>query len=252
MDKEQYDLLYRLEERHWWYLGMREITSSLLSQHLKSARPARILDAGCGTGGMVRYLGRFGAVYGIDIASEAMEGCRKRGVAETVAGGSIERIPFASDTFDAVVSFDVLYHQAVVNDVTALAELNRVLRPGGLLLVRVPAYDWLRCTHDVVVHTRHRYSEGELERKLLAAGFQPRKLTYVNSLLFPIAAAKRLLEGTKRSVIADLEMPPAPINRLLLSALTLEASLVNRVSFPWGLSVVGVASKQRPANHEQS
>ncbi len=243
MDKEQYELLYKLEERHWWYLGMREITSSLLSRHLNGTRSPRILDAGCGTGGMLKYLRRFGPVFGVDIAQEAIEGCHKRDIA-TVAQASIEELPFSDQSFDAVVSFDVLYHQAVVNDVRALREFNRVLRPGGLLMVRVPAYDWLRCTHDVAVHTRHRYSERELERKLSGAGFRPRKLTYVMSLLFPVAAAKRLLEGTKRSLISDMEMPPAPANSLLLSALKLEAALVGHVSFPWGLSVVGVAEKQ--------
>lgn len=242
MDKEQYELLYQLEERHWWYLGMREITSALLSRHLNGNRPARILDAGCGTGGMVQYLGRFGTVYGVDIAEEAIDGCQKRGL-RTVVRGSIEQVPYADASFDAVASFDVLYHRAVIDDMKALVEFARVLRPGGLLLVRVPAYDWLRCTHDVAVHTRHRYSENELERKLTSAGFQTKKLTYVNSLLFPVAAAKRLLEGTKRSLISDMELPPPPVNSMLFSALKLEAMLVGKVSFPWGLSVVGVASK---------
>lgn len=239
MDKEQYDVLYRVEERHWWYLGMREITSALLSRWLNRKRPVRILDAGCGTGGMAKYLARFGTVYGVDVAAEALQGCRRRDLT-TVARASVEKLPFASGSFDAVVSFDVLYHRAVVNDVAALAEFNRVLRPGGLVLVRVPAYDWLRGSHDVAVHTRHRYSRGELGDKLSAAGFRPRKLTYVNSLLFPLAAAKRLLEG-KKEAHSDLDMPSPATNRLLLTVLKLEAALLGMISFPWGLSAVGVA-----------
>lgn len=242
MDKEQYEIMYRLEERHWWYLGMREIAASLLGKYVNGRRPLRVLDAGCGTGGMTKYLGHFGSSFGVDMAPEALDGCRQRGLA-TVARASVERLPFKGGSFDLVVSFDVLYHQDVVNDVAALDEFNRVLRPGGLLLVRVPAYDWLRGMHDAAVHTRHRYSRDELDRKLTGAGFRPRKLSYVNSILFPIAAAKRMTEGTKKTLRMDLELPSAPINRLLLSALQLEAAILPAVSLPWGLSVMAVATK---------
>jgi SAM-dependent methyltransferase len=242
MDKEQYEILYDLEERHWWYLGMRDIVSSLLATHLNGRRPLRILDAGCGTGGMTKYLRRFGVSFGVDVAPEAVAGCRRRKLS-TVAQASVEQLPFASTSFDLVVSFDVLYHQAVVNDAAALAEFNRVLRPGGILVVRVPAYDWLRGRHDVAVHTRHRYSRGELRQKLAASGFQPRKLTYANSLLFPVAALKRMTEGTKGTLRMDLELPSPAINLLLLLALRLESAMLHVVSFPWGLSVMAVATK---------
>lgn len=243
MDKEQYDIMFRLEDHHWWYLGMREITSTLLSRNLNGTRSPRILDAGCGTGGMVQYLGKFGRVYGVDVAAEAMDGCRQRGL-RTVSRGSIEAIPFADASFDVVVSFDVLYHQSVIDDVRALAEFNRVLKPGGLLLIRVPAYDWLRGVHDAAVHTRHRYSRTEMRAKLAATGFRPRKLSYVNSLLFPVAATVRLTEGTHKPLKSDLEMPSPATNWLLHSILRAEAALLRYFSFRWGLSVAAVAEKR--------
>lgn len=242
MEKEQYEILYRMEETHWWYLGMQRIVGSLLQQYLEGDRPLRILDAGCGTGGMVKYLQRFGSVMGIDLADEALALCRRRDLPGLVRA-SVERLPFAGESFDLLTSFDVLYHRAVVNDYLALKEFHRVLGPQGLLLLRVPAYDWLRGAHDVAVHTRHRYSRGELVRKLHAAGFRVRKLTYVNSLLFPVAALKRLLEGTRRSARPDLELPSPLVNRALLAALTLESALLPFLSFPWGLSLMAVATK---------
>jgi SAM-dependent methyltransferase len=242
MEKEQYEILYRLEERHWWYLGMQRIVGSLLERYLDPATRPRVLDAGCGTGGMLKYLRRFGPAVGIDVAEEAVGLARRRGL-DSLARASVEELPFADASFDLLVSFDVLYHQAVVNDRKALQEFSRVLRPGGLLVIRVPAYNWLRGAHDLAVHTRHRYTGKELGQKLQVAGFRLQKLTHVNSLLFPIAALKRVVEGKHHPLVMDLELPPAPINDLLFGVLKLESVLLPAMSFPWGLSVLAVATK---------
>ncbi len=242
MEKEQYEILYRLEESHWWYLGMQRIVGSILERHLNPADRPRILDAGCGTGGMLKYLDRFGLAVGIDVADEAVSLAHTRGL-NGIARASVEELPFAASVFDLLVSFDVLYHQAVVDDRRALREFHRVLKPGGLLLVRVPAYNWLRGAHDVAVHTRHRYSGSELGDKLQDAGFTPLKLTHVNTLLFPIAALKRMVEGKHHPLVMDLELPPAPINSALYWVLNLESRLLRSCSFPWGLSVLALARR---------
>lgn len=242
MEKEQYEILYRLEERHWWYLGMQRIVGSMLERYLSPAGGLRILDAGCGTGGMLKYLAKFGSPVGIDVANEAVGLAHQRGL-DGVARASVEELPFTASVFDLLVSFDVLYHQAVVDDRRALQEFHRVLKPGGLLLVRVPAYNWLRGAHDLAVHTRHRYTGSELGNKLQDAGFSLLKVTHVNSLLFPVAAAKRLMEGKHHPLMMDLELPPAPINSMLYSVLKLESRLLPAVSFPWGLSVMALARK---------
>ncbi len=243
MEKEQYEILYQIEETHWWYLGMRRMVGSLLSSYLGEERSVRILDAGCGTGGMVKYLQQFGSVVGMDLADEALALCRRRDL-PCLAQGSVEQLPFADASFNLVTSFDVLYHKAVVRDGQALGEFHRVLRPGGLLLLRVPAYDWLRGAHDVAVHTGHRYSHRELAYKLRAAGFQVKKLSHFNSLLFPLAALKRLSEGAGDSLVGDLKLPPAWINQALLGILSLESRMLSTISFPWGLSLVAVAIKR--------
>jgi SAM-dependent methyltransferase len=243
MERDQYDLMFRQEERHWWYLGMREIAEGLLERffHPANGRP-ELLDAGCGSGGTTAWLGRWGRVTGLDLASEALHLAQQRGI-KRLLRGSIEALPFAAASFDLLTSFDVLYHLRVEDDVRALAEFGRVLRPGGLALIRAPAHDWLRGAHDQAVHTRHRYHRGELVGKLEAAGFVVERASYANFFLFPLAPAKRLLEHEDPAGCTDLWQPPGPLNAVLRGLLALETSLVARFGLPWGLSVIAVARK---------
>lgn len=251
MEREQYDLMFAQEEQHWWYAGMRRISASLLERYVPrvpadSGRPLELLDAGCGSGGMTRYLQRFGRVTGIDLAPEAVGLARQRGLRQ-LARSSVSAIPFRDGAFDIVTSFDVLYHLNVDNDRIALAEIHRVLRPGGIALIRLPAFDWIRGAHDEVVHTRHRYTRDELSSKLEDVGFLVEWSTYANFLLFPLAPVKRYLELRSDSHEAtDLWRPPAPINRLLADLLSLEAWPARTFGLPWGLSVFAVARRVDP------
>src|SRR4051794_33114392 len=183
MEREQYAIMARREERHWWYAGMRRVAIAVLERALAGRTGLRVLDAGCGTGGTTVELRRFGEVVGVDLAWEALEPARGRGLSQ-LARASIERLPFASGTFDAATSFEVVYHLDVGNDTLALSEVRRVLKPGGIFLLRVPAHDWLRGEHDRLVHTRHRYTRDEVAEKLGSAGFSIERLTWANSALF--------------------------------------------------------------------
>jgi SAM-dependent methyltransferase len=159
---EEYERMYRAEETQWWYAGMRAISLGLLADvrgRLGMDGRLRILDAGCGTGNNVRHLAPAGFALGIDISPEALRFCRSRGV--PVARAEVLSLPFPDGTFDCVTSFDVLYHRWVTDDRAAVSELARVLRPGGLLLARVPALKMLWGAHDEAVHSRHRYTLGE-------------------------------------------------------------------------------------------
>ncbi|MFN8525013.1 MAG: class I SAM-dependent methyltransferase [Chloroflexota bacterium] len=252
MEREQYELMFRQEERHWWYAGMRRITAALLDsttiqnlarEHAREAGVADILDAGCGSGGTSRFLERWGRVTGVDLMADALTFARERGMSRLIRG-SVTDLPFADASFDIVTSFDVLYHLGVSSDARAFSELLRVVRPGGLLLIRLPAYNWLRGAHDVAVHTRHRYTRGELTLKLQDAGFRVEHTTYANSLLFPLAPVKRLLErrGTSAAV-QDLWQPPGPINRLLTDLVGAEARIAAGPGLAWGLSIFGLARR---------
>jgi SAM-dependent methyltransferase len=248
MEREQYDIMFAQEERHWWYVGMRRITMALLDRYPPTvdgqrSRPLDILDAGCGSGGTTHFLGRLGQVSGLDLAPEALALAKKRELTRLVRS-SVDALPFLDGSFDIVTSFDVLYHLGVDDDQAAIRDIHRVLRPGGIALIRLPAFDWIRGAHDEVVHTRHRYTRDELSGKLEDAGFRLEHATYANFLLFPLAPAKRYLE--RRHVAhasTDLWRPPGPINRLLANLLSLEALPARGLGLPWGLSVFAVARR---------
>jgi SAM-dependent methyltransferase len=257
MELEQYAEMFRREERHWWYAGMRRTALALLNHALAGQTALRLLDAGCGTGGTTVHLRQFGDVVGLDLAWEALLPAAERGLNGKLVRGTVEHLPFPNATFDAVTSFEVVYHLGVHDDRRAFAEFRRVLRPGGVLLLRLPAHDWLRGAHDRLVHTRHRYSRAEVAKKLRSSGFRVERLNWANSALFLPAAAKRLLESRFATATGpndlpishspalplspDLWQPPGPLNSLLEGIVGFEALAVTRgVPLPFGLSLIAL------------
>lgn len=245
MDPEQYDIVFQSELTHWWYVGMRRIALGLLKRALPAQGGLRLLDAGCGTGGMLLSLAPWGDAVGVDLAPRALSLALKRGMSPLLLA-SVERLPFSQESFHVVTCFDVLYHQRVEDDLRALREFWRVLRPGGVLLVRVPAFEALRASHDAAVHTRHRYTAPELRQTVESAGFQVERLTYANTLLFPLAAAWRLWQrafGQASRPEGDMRPLPGWANGLLASLLGLESRWLTRRDLPLGLSVLCLARK---------
>ena len=256
MNVAEYEAMYRVEDTLWWYVGMRRIVERVIGPALR-AGGLRILDAGCGTGGNLAWLGRFGTAYGIDLSPHALQFSRRRRLRRT-ARASVLDLPFPDRSFDLVTSFDVVYHLDVADDVGALREARRVLKPGGLLVVRVPAFELLRSGHDRAVHTRQRYTLAELERKLARAGLDVQRATYVNSLLFPLAVASRLAgrlrggdQGGDHDVeeASDVHPVAAPLNATFTAIMKLEARLLAYADLPAGLSALAVA--RRPDSPEQ-
>jgi SAM-dependent methyltransferase len=245
MEPSEYELMYSVEDRHWWYRGMAAITCAYLSRWYATHGSIRILDAGCGTGAaMTSYLARYGTVWGMDISAEALRFCRRRGAAR-LARGSVARLPYAEGAFDLVTSFDVLYEQAVPSDFESLRELHRVLARGGRLLLRLPAYAWMRRSHDSVVHTRHRYTRGEVETLLRESGFRVEHVSYANAALLPAAMLKKIGERLfpPARPQSDLALRPGVFNGVLTRILAGEAVWVTRAGLPFGLSVFGAGVK---------
>ena len=246
MERSEYAVMAAVADRHWWYGGMRAIAAALLDTAYRGREKLQILDAGCGTGGNVRFLRRYGQVVGIDLAAEALDlgGKRLPGV---LARASVLQIPFADASFDLVTSFDVIYHRAVPDERQALGEMARVLRPGGRLLARLPAYEFLRSKHDRAVHTRRRYTAGAARALLEQSGFAVERSSYVNSLLFPLPLAQRLIERALPALEhsdSDLALPSAPLNEVLRWPLAAEAAwLAHGGAFPVGLSIMFLARK---------
>jgi SAM-dependent methyltransferase len=243
MNVEEYGRMYDAEERQWWYAGMRAISLSLLATAWPDGTPSSrlILDAGCGTGNNLAHFRAFGRTVGIDLSDEALRFCRTRGV--TVARGSVLALPFADASFDAVTSFDVLYHRWVEDDRPAVREVVRVLRPGGLFLLRVPALRMLWGAHDEAVLSRHRYTTREVRTLLEGAGLQVEQLTYANFLLFPLIATRRTLDRLLDRHGSDVAFLPPPMEWTFRRLLGLEARLVRHLSLPVGASVFALARK---------
>jgi len=244
MNFEEYEVMYQVEDHHWWYLGMEQITCRVLERFLPRDRSElRILDAGCGTGAVMKYLCQYGEVTGFDFSAEALRFSHQRAHTR-LAQASVLEIPFASQCFDLIVSFDVICEMGVDDD-QALQEFGRILKPGALIMLRLPAYDWLRGKHDVATHISHRYTRGEIRAKLMRSGLTPVRLSYANMFLFPVAVAKRLSERlfSSSQTGSDLTLDPGPLNGVLRSILSAEAPLVSNHGLPFGLTVVALARK---------
>lgn len=250
MSPEEFRALYELEEGHWWFVGMRKITAALLRSLLPPAG-LQIVDVGCGTGLMLTWLREnCGAerVFGADINPVALRFCSRRGH-RLLVRASVTDLPFRSETFDLATSSEVLDWLPVEKVQDAVSELCRALKPAGLLLVRVPAFQWLYSEHDMAIRTVHRYTAPELRQALAAQGFVVERLTYANTFLFPLAIAWRWLHrwprGEPQSEVRPLPKGLRWLNPLFTGLLALEAAWLRNFSWrlPFGLSVIAVARK---------
>lgn len=243
MKPVEYRRMFEAEERQWWYAGQRAVALALLEPWARERR-LLLLDAGCGTGFNLVALARFGPTLGIDLSEEAISFCRERGV--RAVRGSVLRLPFRAEAFEAVTSFDVIYHDWVGDDRAAVAEMARVLSPGGALLVRVPALELLRGAHDAEVLTRRRYTLGELRALVAGCGLRVQRSTYCNSLLFPLLLARRTLDRLLGRHGSDVGFLPPPLEGLFRRVMDLEAFCVRHgLRFPLGASAVVLATKPR-------
>ncbi len=250
MNEREYLHMYSEEESHWWYSGMRSIVLALLPPASVQAQ-GLLLDAGCGTGYNLLWLrDRYGArAVGLDLYALALTLSRARGQPHLVRGDTCS-LPFQSGQFDLVTALDVVSHvKGAEARVLALREFHRVLKRGGTILVRVAAFEWLRSSHDDEILTRHRYSRRELRSAMERAGFELKRLTYANSLLFPAAAAWRFLKKARLapagSDVRAATRGPKWINSGLRRILELEASFLRKPgsTLPVGLSLIAVARK---------
>ncbi len=234
--------MYELEDNHWWFVAKRHF----ISQVVPKGRNLKILDIGAGTGGTTKFLKRYGKVVGLEPNQLARNLARKKGF--KLLTGSAEKLPFEAKSFDLACLFDVLYHKGVKNDLKALKETYRVLKPNGYLMITDSALELLRGPHDVALHGRKRYSKKELSSKVKKVGFIVEKVSYIFFFIFPVTLVKRLLsklaaKSNPRYCESDVKKLPYFLNGLLIKICTLEARLLNLIDFPWGSSVIIRARK---------
>jgi ubiquinone/menaquinone biosynthesis C-methylase UbiE len=248
MNHEEYERMYRFEDRYWWFVARRHLISSLLDQNYRRDGTQSILDIGCGTGAMLDELAPFGNVTGADYAPEALGFCRERGSHYSLTRADVRRLPFGDGSFDVVTAMDIIEH--IDDDKAAASEIYRVLKPGGRLFVTVPAFPSLWSEHDEALHHYRRYTRPHLKDLFQRVGFAVPKVSYTVTSLFPPIWTYRQLSnllprrranGEKK---ANLVSFSAPVNSALLALSEWESRLVQRVDLPFGVTVVCVAQRK--------
>jgi len=232
---------HQVEDDHWWYRGRRRVLDRVIGS-LDLPPGAQILDAGCGSGRNMLELARLGEVTGIELSPASVAVARARDVGEVIEG-SVEELPFEDDSFDFAVCLDVIEH--LDRDRQTLRELRRVIRPGGRLLITVPAYPSLWSSHDVVNHHRRRYTRASLLAAASESGWEATRTTHFNALLLPAAMAYRWWERLSHQPLgersSDLERTPPWLNRILRFPLQAEGALIAHGGrIPFGLSLLVV------------
>ena len=243
MDAAVYRAHAELERDHWWFVGRRAVVADVIEHHI-GTKVGRILDVGCGTGGMLPLLASFGGVTAVEPEPFAVDRARRQPVeAEVILGRVPEDVPATAD-FDLVTAFDVIEH--LDDDVGALRAMASAARAGGSVLVTVPAVPWLWSEHDVANGHFRRYRRSDLIGVLNEARLDVHHVSFFNAVLFAPIAAVRLvgrLRRKERPGRSDFDMgaPPKPVNRVLARALGAEQRLVSGRGLPIGVSLIAVA-----------
>ena len=240
---QEYRIMHAQELTHWWFRGRRRLLVELVRRHVLDGRSRpRLLDFGCGTGGNVAALAELGEVVGVEPDPVAVELAQERkGALYARASGTA--LPFASGTFDGVIASDVLEH--IGEDLSAVEEIGRVLRPAGKLVFTVPAHPWLFARHDAALLHHRRYTRRSIRATIREGGLRLEWLSYWNTILFPVVCGFRLIGKLRgdTGVQSDVGSTPLGLNRPLTALLNLETRALGRVTLPWGISLVGVASR---------
>jgi len=240
MDRVVYDRMAAHDTTHWWYRARRDILSDFLAREAKLPGNARILEIGCGTGHNLPMLASYGEVDAIEIDEAAAAKASER-LGKQVGSAPLPELDGVEPaSYDMVAVLDVVEH--VEDDVAALQAIARALKPGGKILITVPAHQWMWSAHDVVNHHKRRYSKASLTKALDAAGLRPHKLGYFNSLLFPVAVAARFAGKLMGKDDSDDSPPPKALNAVFEKIFGLERHLVGRVPLTPGLSLIVLAT----------
>jgi SAM-dependent methyltransferase len=254
MHPGEHEIMARVEARHWWYRGLRDaVGKSLTRKDLALPAGPRILDAGCGTGENLKFLGellRPAYLGGFDASPEAVALARGKAPGADVYTGDIRDPEIRVDRLDLIVSLDVIYIPGVERSLGGLRRLTATLSTGGLFVLNLPAYDWLYSEHDVAIHTSERYTASKVRALLETLGLRVERLSYRLCLLFPAVVLARLpslLRARPGDAAArsDLHSVPGELtSRIMLSVLRAENAWVARgVRLPWGSSVFAIGRK---------
>lgn len=240
MERIIFDRMAALDQTHWWYVARRRILADLIAREIKPPSRARILEIGCGTGHNFPVLDKFGSVEALEVDAPARAIASAR-LGYPVGDAPLPGLPGVPDaSYDLIALLDVLEH--IEGDLAALSSIKAKLKPGGRILITVPANAWMWSAHDTVHHHFRRYNPASLRKVAGEAGLKVDLLTHFNTLLFPLAAAVRIAGKLTRREDADDAQPPAPLNAIFTGLFGLERHLIGRVPLPFGVSLAAVLS----------
>lgn len=240
MDRAAYDGMSAIENRHWWFVARRQIIERLISD-MSLPADARLLEAGCGTGGNLALLAQHGTLDAFEFDDDARALSAAKGICPVAFGALPDRVDVTGAPYDLIAMLDVLEH--IDEDTDSLATLGGLLAPTGRLLLTVPAVPALWSSHDELHHHKRRYTKAGLAGVCRDAGLVVDRIGYFNSLLFPLALAQRVaarLTGSKQPIDT---LPAAPVNAALQAVFAAERHVIGRAGFPIGLSVYAVARR---------
>lgn len=238
MDESLYHQFLAVERTHWWFNARREFIVRLVRDLVPG--PGRVLDVGCGTGYFLEALPPDLEPWGVDMSETAVRMCRERGLVRVHPGTSDDLSRVSGERYDVITLLDVVEH--LDDDLGALRNAKALLKPGGSLVVTVPAYRWMWSRHDDLCHHRRRYTRGEVEVLLRSAGLEPDYVTYFNCRLFPLAwAVRSWRKWTRDTTSEEMALPSPGVNSLLRRIFLGEgARLARRGQYPFGLSILAV------------
>ena len=244
MKQHTYAIMNRVEDSHWWYVGRRTILESFLERIVQSSKfeiqSPRILDVGCGTGGNLEMLAKFGEAEGVDVSDDALDFCKRKGL--KAHKGLAESLPFEDESFDIVTALDVVEH--LDDDIAGLKEMHRVLKKDGITLIFVPAFMWLWGVQDDVSNHRIRYTKKQIVKRLQKAGFEIERATYANISFFaPILAGRTLMKLMKIKPESENNVNVSALNGIFGRIFGAEKIWLKNFDFPFGVSIVIVAKK---------
>jgi len=245
MQKAEYMAMYELEDYHWWFKGLHELVEHYVQQ--LDRNNLHILDAGCGTGAMSKILTRYGTVDSIDFSPDAIDFCKSRGLKNPILR-DLNDWQGKNSYYDIIISLDVLYHQAIIDDAEIIRRFYCSLKGGGILIINLPAFECLRRAHDVVVKTARRYTEKKVEDSLMESGFSIHMISYRLPLLFILILLIKTFQFFIRARFLEKSNTrplPTIINRFFLMMVRIENQIVrNTIHIPFGSSVFAVAIKR--------
>jgi SAM-dependent methyltransferase len=243
MERVVFDRMAELDQLHWWFTARRQILEALIRRVVRPPKDASVLEVGCGTGHNLAMLGKFGKVEASELDRCARALARKR-LGRVVRNAKLPDLTmFKRNCYDLIALLDVLEH--VPDDLASLRAIHMRLKPGGALLLTVPANKWMWSAHDAAHHHFRRYSKKQLRQLFLMSGLEVQLLSYFNSLLFPPIALARVIGKITRRESADDRLPAAPVNWLLDKIFGIERWLIGRLPMPFGVSLVAVVRRPR-------